>query len=100
LDNSLLFGAYREDKQVGFARVATDSSRIAFLADVFVDDAHRRRGVGTKLVEFVLTHPVVKGCDRVVLGTRDAQSFYAKYGFKTPTHDYLVRVNSDVEQSA
>ncbi len=100
LDNSLLFGAYREGKQVGFARVLTDSSRIAFLADVFVDNAHRRQGVGSQLVEFVLSHPVVKRCDRVLLGTRDAQPLYAKFGFKTPTHNYLVRVNPDVEQPA
>lgn len=91
LRHSLQFGAYLEDRQVGFCRVLTDCSRIAYLGDVFVDETHRGRGLGTALVRFALVHPAVKRCGRVLLGTRDAQTFYAKFGFEAPAHSYLVR---------
>lgn len=55
--NSLAFGLYREMSQVGFARVVTDYARFAYLADVFVLEEHRGRGLGRWLVERVLEHP-------------------------------------------
>ncbi|HET6328339.1 MAG TPA: GNAT family N-acetyltransferase [Planctomycetaceae bacterium] len=82
LDNSLCFGLYHEARQVGFARVITDRTTFAWLADVFVIDAHRGRGLGKWMAESLLTHPDLQGLRRILLGTRDAHGLYAQFGFK------------------
>jgi GNAT superfamily N-acetyltransferase len=79
--NSLCFGLFDGDHQVGFARAITDRATFAYLADVFVIDSHRGRGLGTWLVECLLTHPDLQGLRRRMLATRDAQGLYRKFGF-------------------
>lgn len=79
--NSLCFGAYEGARQLGFARVVTDGAGFAYLADVFVVPAARGRGLGKRLVEFVMTHPDLQRIRRFLLATRDAHGLYAKYGF-------------------
>lgn len=81
LENSLVFGLYRDGEQAGFARVVTDRAAIAYLADVFVLAPHRGRGLGKWLVETVLSHPDLQGLRRFFLGTADAHSLYERYGF-------------------
>lgn len=66
---------------VGFARVVTDTATVAWLDDVFVVAAHRRRGLAGALVEAAIAHPAVAGTSMQVLLTRDAQRLYARYGF-------------------
>ena len=80
--NSLCFGLYEGDRQVGFARVVTDRATFAYLADVFVLESHRGRGLSKLLVAEILGHPSLQGLRRWVLATRDAHSLYAQYGFK------------------
>ena len=92
LDNSIVFGAYRDARQVAFARVLTDQSRIAYLADVFVDARYRGRGYGKGIVDFALEHPCVASCDRVLLGTRDAVELYTRCGFAVASNTSMVRV--------
>jgi len=80
--NSLCFGVYHENEQVGFARVVTDFSRYAYLCDVFVLPTHRGKGLGKWLVETVVSHPMLARLARITLGTRDAHGLYAQYGFQ------------------
>ena len=83
IDNSLCFGLYDEaGRQVGFARAVTDRAAIAYLADVFVLDAQRGRGLGKWLVETVMAHPDLQGLRRFFLGTADAHALYERYGFR------------------
>ncbi len=82
IENSICFGLYHGGEQAGFARVVTDRAAVAYLADVFVLSAHRGRGLGTWLVETVLAHPDLQGLRRFFLGTADAHSLYARYGFR------------------
>jgi GNAT superfamily N-acetyltransferase len=82
IENSICFGLYRDGEQVGFARVVTDRAAFAYLADVFVLEAHRGRGLGKWLVETVLSHPDLQGLRRFFLGTADAHSLYERYGFR------------------
>jgi len=82
IDNSICFGVYREAEQAGFARVVTDRAAIAYLADVFVVEAHRGRGLGTWLVEAVMAHPDLQGLRRFMLGTKDAHALYERFGFR------------------
>jgi nitroimidazol reductase NimA-like FMN-containing flavoprotein (pyridoxamine 5'-phosphate oxidase superfamily)/GNAT superfamily N-acetyltransferase len=93
LEHSLVFGAYCDGRQVAFARVMTDRARLAYLGDVIVDARHRGNGIGRRLVEFVLEHPTLQRCDRIILGTRDAQALYEKLGFVAPQYAYMVRRN-------
>lgn len=78
---SLCFGAYVEGRQVGFARVVTDSATFGYLADVFVVPAWRRRGISKQLLGEVLAHPQLCGV-RLLLRTRDAHGLYRQFGFQ------------------
>src|SRR5437763_8199094 len=61
LDNSLCFGVYRGERQIGFARMVTDRATFGYLCDVFVDQARRGAGLGRWLVKCVLEHPDLQG---------------------------------------
>jgi GNAT superfamily N-acetyltransferase len=91
LEHSLVFGLYDSvGAQAGFARVVTDRSVFAYLADVFVFDADRGRGLGVWLVETVLSHPYLQGMRRIVLGTQDAHELYSRFGFRPANADVLM----------
>jgi len=79
--NSLCFSMFLEQDQVGFARVISDKATFAYLADVFVTEDHRGRGLGTWLVETIRHHPDLQGLRRFMLATRDAHSLYRRFGF-------------------
>lgn len=85
IDNSMVFGIYRRvpggGEQVGFARVVSDRTRFAYLADVFVVAAERGRGLGTWLVATILDHPGLKDVGWWLLRTRDAHGVYGRMGF-------------------
>jgi GNAT superfamily N-acetyltransferase len=81
IENSLCFGVYDGDEQVGFARVVTDGATFGWLADVFVVSGHRGRGLGKRLVAEILEHPELRGMRRWMLGTADAHELYRRFGF-------------------
>lgn len=80
LANSLNFGVYDGDRQIGFARVVTDYATFAWLCDVFIDAAYRGQGLGRRLVETVIAHPELQGLRNFILATRDAHELYRQYG--------------------
>jgi GNAT superfamily N-acetyltransferase len=85
VENSLCFGVYDSaGSQVGFARVISDFATFAYVADVFVLDSHRGRGLGKLLMESILQHPQLQGLRRWVLTTLDAHALYAQFGFTSP----------------
>jgi GNAT superfamily N-acetyltransferase len=86
MQNSLCFGAFLGEEQVGFARVITDFATMAYLADVFVVPAHRGRGVSKKLLRAILAHPELQGLRRFLLATQDAHGLYAQFGFQPLAH--------------
>lgn len=81
LQNSLCFGIFHQDRQVGFGRVVTDRATFAYLADVFVLESHRGRGLGKWLVACVMEHPELQGLRRWLLATADAHDLYRQAGF-------------------
>lgn len=85
IEASLPFGLYHGEAQVGFARVLTDYVVLAFLADVFVLDTHRGKGLGRWLVEIATGLPELQTVRRWLLGTRDAHALYRKFGFQDVT---------------
>lgn len=81
IENSICFGLYFHQKQIGFARVVSDLATIGYLGDVFIDEGFRGQGLGTFLMECVFGHPKLQGFRSWMLATRDAQPLYAKFGF-------------------
>ncbi len=79
--NSLVFGIYDGDRQVGMARVVTDYSIFAYLCDVFVHEDYRSRGLGKWLMQTIMEHPDLKDMRRWLLVTSDAHGLYSQYGF-------------------
>ncbi len=83
LANSLVFGLYDGDKQIGLARIVSDYAIFAYLCDVFIHEDYRARGLGKWLMQTVHSHPDLQGLRRWLLATRDAHSLYAQYGWKS-----------------
>jgi N-acetylglutamate synthase-like GNAT family acetyltransferase len=81
IENSLCFGIYHNNKQVGFARVISDKATFAYLADVFVLDDYRRQGLSKWLMQTIRAHPDLQGLRRWSLATADAQGLYQQFGF-------------------
>jgi GNAT superfamily N-acetyltransferase len=79
--NSLCFGVFDGGAQVAFARVVTDRATFAYLADVYVLEPWRGRGIGQWMMEAVHAHPELQGLRRWSLVTRDAQGLYARFGW-------------------
>jgi GNAT superfamily N-acetyltransferase len=82
--NSMCFGIYLREAQVGFARVITDKATFAYLADVYVLEEHRGQGLSKRLVQTIQAHPQLQGLRRFLLATADAHGLYAQFGFNPP----------------
>lgn len=85
IQNSLCFGVYQGEQQVGFARLVTDYATFAWLCDVFIDEGLRGQGLGKWLVETVVAHPDMQKVTYIILATGDAHELYRRYGkFEAP----------------
>lgn len=81
IENSLSFGLFHQGTQIGFARVISDFSTIAYLGDIYVLEEFRGRGLSKKLMDAVMSHPNLQGLRRWILLTSTADWLYEKYGF-------------------
>lgn len=81
IENSLCFGLYHGDRQIGFARVVSDFAVFAYLGDVFVLEEFRGRGFSKWLMQIIVSHPDLQGLRRWLLATRDAHRLYAQFEF-------------------
>ena len=79
--NSFGFGVYLNNSQVGFARLITDFSVFAHLADLFIIEEHRGKGLSKWLMHEIINHPKVQGLRKWTLATVDAHNLYKKFGF-------------------
>lgn len=93
IEGAIPFGLFDErGHQIGFARVATDAARFAWLSDVYVDEAMRGHGLGAWLMECCLGHPELQTVRRWMLATDDAYAFYERFGFhRVAESKYMVR---------
>jgi GNAT superfamily N-acetyltransferase len=92
IDHAHCFAIYHPDGLVAFARVITDYATFAYLADVFVVDEHRGRGLSKWLMEAILSHPELQGLRRWMLVTRDAHGLYRQFGFTEPDDPKRIMV--------
>ena len=81
IEHSICLGIYHGGTQVGFGRVVTDRATFALLADVFVLDAHRGKGLSKWLMQCIVGIEDLQGLRRLLLLTLDAHGLYAQYGF-------------------
>jgi GNAT superfamily N-acetyltransferase len=93
--HSIPLSVFLGDRQVGFARVVSDHATFAYLADVFVVEDQRGRGLGEWLVATALAHPELQGLRRWLLVTRDAQGLYHKLGFAALADPSMVLTRHD-----
>jgi len=98
IDNSLNFGLFHNNNQIGFARVISDFSTIAYLGDLYVLDTYRGQGLSKNLMESIMAHPHLQGLRRWILLTSTADWLYKKYGFaKLPKPElYMELFDSNV----
>ena len=80
IDNSLCFGVYNVDYQIGFARVVTDFATFSWLCDVFISEEYRGQGLGKWLVSTIVNFPDIEISNRFFLATRNAHNLYSDYG--------------------
>jgi GNAT superfamily N-acetyltransferase len=81
IQNSLCFGLFFHDRQIGFARVVSDQATFAYLCDVFIVEEFQGNGLGKWLMSVVMNHPDLQGLRRWTLATRDAHGLYRQFGF-------------------
>lgn len=86
IENSICFGLYHGDRQIGFARVVSDKATFAYIGDVFVLSEYRGKGLSKWLMQMIDEHPELQGLRRWVLATRDAHGLYAQYEFAELRH--------------
>jgi GNAT superfamily N-acetyltransferase len=79
--NSICFGIYQDTRQIGFARWITDGATFGYLADVYVEEQFRGRGLSKKLMALMLFHEELQGLRRYMLATQDAHGLYGQFGF-------------------
>ncbi len=91
IENSLCYGVYDGDKQVGFARIVTDWATMLYLCDVYIDEDYRGQGIGKKLIEEIVSS---KGLRNLFgyLGTKDAHSLYEQYDFIREQEKVMTRM--------
>lgn len=95
IENSVCFGVFDNNKQIGFGRVITDKATFGYLADIFIDNNYRGRGLSKWLIQTMLDHPELQGLRNWVLGTLDAHSLYEKLGFIVhPEPQRMMRKNN------
>ena len=80
--NAVNFSVFDAERQVGFARVVSDYSTVAWIADVMIDPEYRGRGLGKWIMEVIMGHPAVTATTLQLLRTKDAHGLYSRFGFE------------------
>ena len=90
-------GLYDGDVQIGFCRAFTDGAGVVYLADVYVLEPYRGRGLGEALVWTMIEEGPYARL-KWLLHTQDAHALYRRLGFAEP--DYKVMERRPVSQSS
>jgi GNAT superfamily N-acetyltransferase len=90
IENSICIGVYIKGVMIGFARIITDNTTMYWLCDVIIDEKHRGKGLGKKLIELITNMEELKGL-LGALATRDAHKLYEKYGFKKEPEKLMTK---------
>jgi GNAT superfamily N-acetyltransferase len=91
-EHSLCFSVFKDDKQIGFARVVTDYAVFSWIADVIIDPRFRGQGIGKFLMQCVTEHPAITSIIQT-LRTRDAYGLYEKFNFERS--EFMIRIRKE-----
>lgn len=94
ISNSLCFGVYNDNVQIGFARCVTDYAVIFWLCDVIIDEEFRKQGLGRHLIQCVVQHDALKDLRGILTSNSHHQAFYAQFGFEPKTSFMFKPYNS------
>jgi len=83
-DHSFVMGILFKDEQIGFARLITDYATFGYLADVYVAEPHRSKGLSKQMMKLLMDQDWVKNLRRIMLATLDAEKLYEQFGFGPP----------------
>jgi len=89
--------AWDHDRLIGFARATADGVYRATIWDVVVHPDYQGEGLGRKLVETVLSHPLMSRIERVYLMTTHQQAFYERIGFQENQTTTMVLFHQEIE---
>lgn len=92
MNSALVVGAFCDGVQVGYARVISDKSVFAYVADVFVEESYRHNGIAKDMMLYLLSHESLKDVRRWLLKSA-ADKLYKQVGF-TPvikSHRWMAR---------
>lgn len=95
---NLAVSAWDGERLVGIARSLTDFSYVAYLADLAVDAAYQRRGIGRRLVEETRRR-LWPECMIVLLAAPGANEYYARLGFEPNPRGWVLRGELNKRQS-
>lgn len=89
--------AWDADRLIGFARATSDGVYRATIWDVVIHPDYQGAGLGRKLVETVLSHPLMSRIERVYLMTTHQQAFYQRIGFEENQTTTMVLFHREIE---
>lgn len=93
LKNSFNVGIFDDKRQIGFGRFVTDYSTFAYLADVYVLEEYRGKGLSKMLIKYMIDLEWVQGLRRMLLATLDAHRLYKRFGFESPKNpEWLMEI--------
>ena len=90
IEHCLCFGVYIDNKQIGFARIATDYVVFTYLMDVFILPEYRGKGYSKQLMKVVIEEPLLQSCKTWMLKTSDAHELYNQFGYSELKHPERV----------
>jgi len=86
INSALVVGVFSKDEgQIGYARVISDKTRFAYITDVYIEENFRKKGIGQKIINYILVHEELIDVYQWLLITRDAHGVYNKVGFNPVT---------------
>jgi GNAT superfamily N-acetyltransferase len=86
INSALVVGVFSKDEgQIGYARVISDKTRFAYITDVYIEENFRKKGIGQKIINYILVHEELTDVYQWLLITRDAHGVYNKVGFNPVT---------------
>ncbi len=88
-----VIAVWNKQQLIGFARATSDGVYRGTIWDVVIHPDFRGTGLGSKLVETVLSHPRMNKVERVYLMTTHQQQFYEKIGFEQNSSTTMVIYN-------
>ncbi len=91
-ENSLCFGVFHQNKQIGFARLITDKTTFAYLGDVFIVEGYRGKGLSKWLMQTIHAHPELQTLRGWILRTKDAHGLYEQFGWTRASEEQLKKI--------